>query len=59
MTNLNVEFAVLAVEVVAEPEGLEVLEYLVLVVLLLLYFICFDFTMLHYVIFYSFILMCL
>ena len=61
MTNLNVPFVALVVwvVVVVEPEGLEVLEYLVLTVLLLPYFICFDFTMLHYVIFYSVILMCL
>ena len=59
MTNLNVAFVVLAVQVLEEPGGLEVLEYLVLAVLDLPHFICFDFTMLHYFIFYSFIFVCL
>ena len=52
-------FVVLVVQVIAEPEGLDVLEYLVLAVLLLPYFICYDLTMLCYVIFYSVMLMCL
>ena len=56
MTNLNVIFVVLVIQVASEPEGLEVLEYLVFVVLNLQYFICFDYTMLHYIIFHSVIL---
>ena len=47
MTNVNVVSVVLVVQIVAESEGLGVLEYLVLDVLHLPYFICFGFTMLH------------
>ena len=54
--NLNVIFVVLVVFVVVEPEGLDVLEHLVLAVLHLPYFTCSGYTMLHYVIFYSVIL---
>ena len=59
MTILNVLFVVFVVQIVAELEGSELLEYLVLAVLLLPYFTCFKFTLLCYAIFYSVKLMCL